>query len=206
MKKGFTLIEIMAVITILGIIGLIAVITVDKTIKDNNEKVYQMQISNIEDAARIWGTNNLSYLPDNSDEVVSIPLVALKKDGLIDKEITNPKTNELFPNDLYITISYKEGVYSYDVVEDSGVSTDNDLEVPIIILFDTLHKQITDGNIPGLDGVAILRNGQKIELDSGSSYITIDTDLNLSVSDLYNYSVTVNDGKSFTMTRKIKVK
>ena len=85
MKKGFTLVEIMAVITVLGIIGLIAVVAVDKSIKDNNEKLYQIQVSNIEDAARIWGTNNLSYLPDNKDEAVSIPLVLLKRDSLIDK-------------------------------------------------------------------------------------------------------------------------
>lgn len=205
MKKGFTLIEIMAVIIILGIVGLIALIAVDKTIKDNNEKAYQMQISNIEDASRIWGANNLSYLPDNSDEVVSIPLVALKRDGLVDRELINPKTGELFPNDLYITISYKEGVYRYIVVEDSGVNTTNDLDVPIIILYDILNKDINIGGSINIDGVAILRDGQKISLSS-SSYVTVDTNLNVSIPGVYNYNIIVNDGKSFTMTRKITVK
>lgn len=205
MKKGFTLIEIMAVIIILGIVGLIALIAVDKTIKDNNEKVYQMQISNIEDASRIWGANNLSYLPDNSDEVVSIPLVVLKRDGLVDRELTNPKTGELFPNDLYITISYKEGVYRYNVVEDSGVNTTNDLDVPTIILYDILNKDINVGDSINVNGIAILRNGQKINLNS-SSYVTIDTNLNVSTPGVYNYNIIVNDGKSFTMTRKITVK
>lgn len=205
MKKGFTLIEIMAVIIILGIVGLIALIAVDKTIKDNNEKAYQMQISNIEDASRIWGANNLSYLPDNSDEVVSIPLVVLKRDGLVDRELTNPKTGELFPNDLYITISYKEGVYRYNVVEDSGVNTTNDLDVPTIILYDILNKDINVGDSINVNGIAILRNGQKINLNS-SSYVTIDTNLNVSTPGVYNYNIIVNDGKSFTMTRKITVK
>lgn len=205
MKKGFTLIEIMAVIIILGIVGLIALIAVDKTIKDNNEKAYQMQISNIEDASRIWGANNLSYLPDNSDEVVSIPLVVLKRDGLVDRELTNPKTGELFPNDLYITISYKEGVYRYNVVEDSGVNTTNDLDVPTIILYDVLNKDINVGDSINVNGIAILRNGQKINLNS-SSYVTIDTNLNVSTPGVYNYNIIVNDGKSFTMTRKITVK
>lgn len=206
MKRGFTLIEIMAVIIILGIIGLIAVVAVDKTIKDNNEKVYQMQISNIEDAARIWGTKHLSYLPDNANEAVSIPLVVLKIEALVDKDITNPKTNELFYNDMYIDITYKDGVYNYDVVEDSGSNTTNDLAVPVIIIRDTLNKEIIAGETLENNGVAILRSEEQINLDSSSSYITINTDLDNHTPGTYIYRITVNDGKSFTMSRKITVK
>lgn len=206
MKRGFTLIEIMAVIVILSVVGLIAVVAVDKTIKDNNEKVYQVQISNIEDAARIWGTKHLSYLPDNVDEAISIPLLALKKDGLIDKEITNPKNDSLFYNDMYIDITYKNGVYNYDVVEDSGSITSNDLDTPVIIIYDTLNKDISVGSSVENNGVAILRDDRKIDLNSNSAYITVNNNLNSNTVGTYNYSITVNDGKSFTITRKITVK
>ena len=205
MKRGFTLIEIMAVIVVLGSIGLIALTAVDKVIKDNNEKAYQVQISNIEDATRVWGANNLSYLPDNSGEVVSIPLIVLKRDGLVDKELSNPKTGETFPNDLYISISYREGIYQYNVVEDSGISSNNDLDVPIVILYDEVNKEINVGETLDVDGVVILRNGQKVNLSSGT-YITVDTDINSSVPGDYSWSLIANDGKSFTMTRKITVK
>ena len=43
MKRGFTLIEIIAVITILGIIGVIAVVAVDKTIKDNDFRMEEIK-------------------------------------------------------------------------------------------------------------------------------------------------------------------
>lgn len=138
MKKGFTLIELMAVIFILGVVGMIAVVAVDKVIKDNKEKLYQTQISNIEDAARIWGDAHIKLLPDENEGAISIPLLILKQDGLVDKELKNPKNEELFYDNMYIDISYENGTYIYNVVEDSGTKnyTENyfDLAYPVIIL------------------------------------------------------------------------
>lgn len=193
-KNGFTLIEIMAVIVILGIIGVIAVVAVDKTIKDNNEKLYKTQIYTIEEAARIWGVDHLEYLPDDNGEAITIPLVALKKDDLIDKEIKNPKTNELFYNNMYIDIIYKSGVYIYNVVEDSGSKTDNNLDVPVIILKDTLNKEIESGVNLSKDGFI---------LDGASTLDSYSYEKTLNKDGTYNYSLTI-DG--FTVIRKITIK
>lgn len=206
MKKGFTLVEIMAVIIILGVIGLIAVIAVDKSIKDNNQKLYEMQISNIEDAVRTWGATNLKYLPNSADEALSIPLLLLKKEGLLDKNIKNPKTDTLFPNDMFIDITYKNGVYNYTALEDSGTDITNDLDVPVIVLQDTFYKEISINGTFDLKGFAILRDGTTIDLNSGSSYITIDNHVNVSITNTFDYNITVNDGKSFIAKRKITVK
>ena len=206
MKRGFTLIEVIAVITILGIIGVIAVIAVDKTIKDNNQRLYEMQISNIEDAARTWGSKNIKYLPDNLDEAISIPLIVLKKDGLVDKEIKNPKTGELFLNDMYIDITYKNGIYNYDVLEDSGTNSANDLDVPTIIFKNTLNQEISVGEEMNTDAIILLKNGDTIDFKSAGSYATVNTNLNNNVVGEYSYSVAVKDGTTFTATRKITVK
>ncbi len=134
MKRGFTLIELMAVIFILGVVTTIAVVAVDKTIKDNKEKIYQTQISNIEDAARTWGNAHINLIPDENGDAISIPLLVLKQDGLFDKEYKNPKTDELFYDNMYIDISYENGSYIYNVVEDSGTENYSDLAYPAIIL------------------------------------------------------------------------
>lgn len=206
MKRGFTLIEIMAVIVILGVIGLIAVVSVDQTIKSNKEKMYEMQIENIEDAARTWAVDNIKYLPDDDSEAISIPLLVLKQSGIIEPDIKNPKNDTLFYNDMYIDITYKNGIYSYDVVEDSGQSTTNDLDVPVIILKDTFNKTIARNENVLKQGFVMLRNGLIIDFNDGSTYITFSTNLNSNVKGTYYYNITANDGKSFVIKRTITVK
>ena len=206
MKRGFTLIEVMAVITILAVIGLIAVIAVDKVIKDNNQKLYDVQVSNIEDAARTWGAKNIKYLPDNDFETISIPLLILKQEGLIDKDITNQKTGEKFFDDMYIDITYKDGIYNYNLIENSGGNISDNLDSPTIIIYDTINKEISLGNSLEIDGIVILRDGTIFELNSGSSYVNEDTNFNSNKVGEYYYKIIVNDGKSFTVTREITVK
>ena len=43
MKKGFTLIEIIAVIILIGLIALIKYLIIDKTIKNSEEKALEKQ-------------------------------------------------------------------------------------------------------------------------------------------------------------------
>lgn len=123
MKRGFTLIELMAVIAILGIIATISIISVDKIIKENKETAYKAQVSAIEDGARTWGIKHIKELPDNEGEAISVPLLYLKNDGIIVSDFKNPKTNKPFNDDLYIDISYEGGIYKYVVVESSGLGT-----------------------------------------------------------------------------------
>ena len=52
MKKGFTLIEMLAVIVILAIISLIIFPEVNKVIKSSKEKSYKTQIDNLIDATK----------------------------------------------------------------------------------------------------------------------------------------------------------
>lgn len=206
MKRGFTLVELLAVIVILGIIGFIVITNVDTTVIDSSEKIYQAQLSNIEEAARVWAADNINYLPNNENEKLSIPLLVLKQGGVIDDDIKNPKNDMLFPNDMYIDITYKNGDYDYSVVENSGTSSSTDLDVPAIILRDTFNREISLNGSISLQGIAILRNGTTIDLSKSSSYVTINNQVNASAAGIYNYQVTVNDGKSFTITRKITVK
>ena len=47
MKKGFTLVELLAVIILLGVIGLIVVPSITKTINNSKEDLYNDQIGKI---------------------------------------------------------------------------------------------------------------------------------------------------------------
>ena len=124
MKRGFTLIELMAVIVVLGVLATISIISVDKIIKENKEETYKTQIATIEDAARTWGVKHIKELPDNDGEAISVPLLYFRNEGIIPKDLKNPKTNKPFNDDLYVDISYEGGIYKYEVVEESGLGTD----------------------------------------------------------------------------------
>lgn len=137
-KKGFTLIELSAVIIILGIIVIITFPVVKNTIYKSNLKLYETQIKEIERATSdfLLLDQNIYLLPEDEGNVITITLADLKRSGVIEVNIKDPRSGELFPNDLLITITRWMNQFSIDVVEDSGTteSIDNNLEAPTIVL------------------------------------------------------------------------
>lgn len=130
-KKGFTLVEILGVITILGVLALIAIPTIDNIVTKNREKLYDSQIKTIEDGLKTWGNANAISLPEEGDDAILLSLGILKLAGFVDEDIKNPNTNLCFSNDMLLSISpVKEG-YTYYVDEESGVDgTEEDCSAP----------------------------------------------------------------------------
>lgn len=154
MKKGFTLVELMAVVIIIAVIGLIAIPAVDRAIRDNNEKLYQAQLNSIDDAAKTWSNKHVNLLPESSDEAISIPLILLKQEGLLPIDFKNPKTGEKFYDNMYIDITFEKNSYNYSVIEDSG-TTNYDIDVTPIILKDTFNYTGTCN----VSKIIVLENG-----------------------------------------------
>ena len=91
MKKGFTLVELLAVIIILGIIALITFPIVDKSIENSKQAALERTIDSILDAAHDYSIQNkLGY----STEENTLSLDQLKNSGFLEVEIINPVTNK----------------------------------------------------------------------------------------------------------------
>ena len=66
MEKGFSLVELLVVITILAIIALISVPTINNVINKSREKAYEQQEKAIVDAAKTYIANHSTELPSKT--------------------------------------------------------------------------------------------------------------------------------------------
>ena len=114
-KSGFTLAELLGVIIIIGVLALLILPTIDNSIEENKNKLYQTQLKNIEEAANNWAAHHMMELPENENESIVIHLSDLKNGGYIDQNISDPRNGELFSDDMMITIIRKNNKYVYEV-------------------------------------------------------------------------------------------
>ena len=90
-KKGFTLVELLAVIVILAVIALIATPIVKKSIANSKNQALKETINSIERAAYNYGyQNDIGY----STEYKKLTLDELIDKGFLKGDIINPVTNE----------------------------------------------------------------------------------------------------------------
>lgn len=115
MKKGFTLIELTAVIVILGVISLIVIPLVDQSITQIKTDAYKTQIESIRTGAREWAANNIGILPASDGDSLVKTLLELQQAGYVKTDITNPITKLAFAGTLEVTIINDNGNYVYAV-------------------------------------------------------------------------------------------
>lgn len=136
-KKGFTLVELLAVIVILALLAVVANSSVTNVVKNSKSDLYNTQIELIKSAAETWGLDNIDKLP-NEGTCSYITLKDLKAYGLFEEEIINPKTNKEFSNNLTIKITSKinnQGVLKQNYeIDAKSVSDCTEVYPPICTL------------------------------------------------------------------------
>lgn len=123
MKKGFTLAEMLGVITILAIIGLLVFPAIDKSIKEGRENVFKTQVRNIEEGAKQWAIDGNNPTLEDDGDVAKLTLYQLKQAGRIDNNVTNPKTKKPFPDDMIVDITRTASDYETNLIETTGNET-----------------------------------------------------------------------------------
>lgn len=102
-NKAFTLVELLGVFLIILIMFVFITPIVTNVINKSSNTTYESQIDTILSAAYDFTLKDLSRLP-SENETSYLTLGELKTLGLIDINITNPKTKNKFPDDLVIAI------------------------------------------------------------------------------------------------------
>jgi len=106
-KKGFTLVELLAVIIIIGVIASITIISVNKTINNSKNSLSKVQKKNIEEAAEAY------YIKEGMSAGTSCVNVSnLVNNGYIGaQEVIDPKNRETMKGS--VDILYQANQYSY---------------------------------------------------------------------------------------------
>ncbi len=132
MKKGFTLVELLAVIVIIALLATIAVpsaINISNSIKKD---MYCEKIDMILTSAESWGNSHLKQLKQDGSCYLNKTLADLVEEGIVKKEnektsptgyISNPYTNETM-DDINIGIYYKNSRAYAFLVKDNHVYED----------------------------------------------------------------------------------
>lgn len=117
MNKGFTLVEVLAVLIIMGVLLLITIPTIDSLLLKQRKKIYQNQLVEVKDALKLWGDVNADRLPVDINNPTSVTLKDLKLAGLIKDDYSNPITEKCYANTNTFTITLVNQMYVYNVNE-----------------------------------------------------------------------------------------
>ncbi len=117
MKKGFTMIELLAVFTLLGIILLITLPKMTATLKKSDKSSYDNFIKTIELATEAYVVDNVTII---NGEEISIPLSTMIDSGYLKSNLKNPKDNKKVSEmEQFVVLIKKnnDGILSYKLNE-----------------------------------------------------------------------------------------
>lgn len=113
-NKAFTIYELLAVFAILAINMLLTLPAIVDIVENSREKAFEIQMSNIKNAARIY----MLKLDLDDNAIITIPLFVLQKEGLLEPNMKNPKTNEIYNDCMPIKIKKFDNFYTYQIETD----------------------------------------------------------------------------------------
>ncbi len=111
-KKGFTLVEMLAVVTILALATSSSIINIQKISKESKEKRYNDVINEIVMATDVYINNNDALRKSilNNNTKVCTRIYTLQNEGYINSDIINPLTNKLLQANMCV----------YSMVDEEG--------------------------------------------------------------------------------------
>lgn len=123
--KGFTLIELTAVVVLISLIAMLAMIPINKLIKDSREKLYKRQIEQIILASSNWVVDNPNSLPPYiEDSSVKLTIEQLLSEGFLEEDVIDSRNKREIKKCSYVEITLNmdavdnnKNVYKYNFYE-----------------------------------------------------------------------------------------
>lgn len=119
-KRGFTLIELVAVVALLSIVGLVVVISVNKQLDNQEKRKYEIYRESILEAAELYVEPRRNMFPElsklgDSTYVTAKEIISV---NLLDSDLENPKTNGPIDQNTRIKITVgKDNILIFELEE-----------------------------------------------------------------------------------------
>lgn len=127
-KKGFTLIEVFAVIVILGLLFAIISPTVVNLLDDSEDALHDEQINMVITAAKKYMIEHSEYLPEVSDSSI-VYIEDLINSGIIDNDtVIDPKSKEELNGCVVVNYNNDFNQYEYNYRDDCLITVTFDPE------------------------------------------------------------------------------
>lgn len=210
-KKGFTLVELLAVIVLLGIISVLIVPKVSDSISNSKNKAYEAQVASIKKGVTDFFIENSSLF--STDGIFSLTLGTIKQGGYLPVNIKNPITRKNFSNESRIRIIKDGDIIDIELdLEDLvDVTDDYNVDFPILVLNGEYIEYVdVNSEYNDLGATAKSSDGDDIASISSQIYLNGEEVYSVDVTNLntYNivYSATDNDGNTVSATRTVIVR
>lgn len=115
MKKGFTLMEVLAVIVIISIITLLAIPNIINNVNNKRSEMSDITIKMIEDATDMYVKENLSNFPIEGAPYC-IKIEDLVNDGKLVEPVKDLKSDKEIPLNYGVEITIVNNQYSYEIL------------------------------------------------------------------------------------------
>ncbi len=117
MKKGFTLVELLAVIAVLALIAAISYPIVTGLLGDMKENASESQKREIIDAAKYWVQNNSGLLSDTVGAEYTLTVQRLKDEEYLSNEKLRDIETSAVLKKACVKITTQDHKYTYEYVK-----------------------------------------------------------------------------------------
>ena len=119
-KRGFTLIELVAVVALLSLVGIVVVININKQLNNQEKKEYEIYRESILEAAELYVEPRRNLFPSLSKlgDTTYITVKDIISANLLDSGLENPETNSLIDQNTRIKITVgKDNILIFELEE-----------------------------------------------------------------------------------------
>ena len=163
LRRGFTLVELLAVIAILGVLSSGVILSYSKYLKNAKERFYASQEDTVTLSGKEYFTDFRSALPENIGDKTAVDLDTLYSKKYLSrlKDYNGKECQTSTDSNANKVYAYKVAnntyVY-YSLIDCNGYKTEADTKSPVITF--NPNKAITNGNI---NVVMTVKDNKKVE-------------------------------------------